>query len=425
MRSGIAVNAAHRLLAAMADEARALSILEHLGFKGLRLVSNGGGLIRYKYTSYDEPRLNHIMGEPKSAIKAANIQYPYGTNGLLAVWPGKSEVLLRNRNKVGKESIELPEGLKNADDIPHAVVSPPLKTGTENDDQHVPVVHITELLHQQYLRAQAQPKFRVKFMQDLWLFLNQSKFGGKLQQPKVELMKGSAVAKMRVRGYWAVKDRTIKMHPQIFNATQNFFVEIFLHEMCHEAVTENWGDLTIAERLDNNKHAGHGTAWAKWMRHVGLNPLRFDPNEATTYMDEQTKTEVQKTHEQWQKSKDEAEALGLHLLGNIRPGSAVIVRRLATGLEKGWAVCMTVKAKKMWAILPVKEFTDYVPSEGVSWHLNTEGTIYDDPHGHDMKGNPKFEDISDLIIKHYQKKKDKAAATREFNKMVKDRDRGY
>ena len=415
--------AAYRLLAAKADEERAFLILLNLGFKGLTLVSNGGGIIRYKYKSYDEPRLNHLMGDPKADIKAPNIRYPYGVHGLLAVWPGKSEVLLRN-TKSGKESIELPEALKDVPNIPHATVQPPAqppssipqKTGTENDDSHVPITHISEALHQQYLRCQASPKYRVKFMQDIWIYLNQSKFGGHLRQPNLVLMKGSAAARMRTRGYWEPSTWSLKIHPQIFNASQNFFVEIFLHEMCHEAVSQHWHELSVEERKDDRKHQGHGTAWSAWMRHVGLNPLRFDPNESRTYMAEQEKAEHDALDAQWQESKDAAESLGLKLVTSLKIGDPVIVRRM-DGLRRGYLVCQVKKAHNEWAVLPIDTAENYKPPQALTWHLNYAATIYVDPDGKSKALDMTFLEAATRIIQHYQRKKDAAAAKREYNKM--------
>ena len=42
---------------------------------------------------------------------------------------------------------------------------------------------------------------------------------------------------------------------------------------CHQAV---W---TLDHYLSKNAADGHGTNWARWMRHVGLDPRRFDPTD--------------------------------------------------------------------------------------------------------------------------------------------------
>ena len=420
------VRASTRLRAAMADENEAYLILLSLGFKGLSLKSNGGNIIKYKYKSYDETKLNRMMGEPKGDIKAENIRYPYGVNGLLAVWPGKSEVLLRNRNKVGKDNIELPTALKHDPAFEHVdEPTPPVhvepRTGTQNDDSHVPVTHLPAVLQQHYARAQTQPKYRVKFMQDLWAYLNRAKFAGKMRQPNLELMKGSAAAKMRVRGYWAPSTWSLKMHPQIFNATQDFFVEIFLHEMCHQAVSEEWHSLTVTEKEDNNKHAGHGTVWAKWMRHVGLNPLRFDPREARVYMDEEEKSKHDEVMEKWQKTGAEVEALGLHPLGNPSLGSAVIVRRVE-GLVKGYLVCQTKKSTNEWAVLKEETVEHYVTGQPFNWMLAPMRTVYDNPQGRDKEDDPKFLAPAGRIMRHYQEKKDAADLKRAQNKRRRELD---
>lgn len=420
------VHARHRLLAAKADEVEARMILTNLGFNGLMLRSNGDNIIKFKYKSYDENRLNHLMGEPAGDIKAANIRYPYGVNGLLAVWPGKSEVLLRNRNKVGKDNIELPQALKDLPQIPHAPAPVPVepRTGTQNDDNAVPVTHIPQNLQQLYVRAQTTPKFRIKFMQDLWIYLNHAKFAGKLRQPNLELIKGSTAAKMRVRGYWQPSTWTLKMHPQIFNASQDFFVEIFLHEMCHEAVSQYWMELTAEEKQDNNKHAGHGTAWSKWMRHVGLNPLRFDPREASVYMGEEEKSKHDALQEKWKQVGEEAEARGLKLLARPQVGAPVVIRR-TDGLHHGFLMMQTKKSTNEWAVLPKEMYDNFEPGKAVNWFLQPPHTLYEDTGKHSMSMDHKFIDISTRVARHYQAKKDDAAIKRLVNKRLKERGDDY
>ncbi len=393
------VNAAYRLHAASADAAMAQFVLEHLGFKGLRMISNGGGIIKYKYQAYDERRLNHMMGQPKQDIKAPNIRYPYGVHGLLAVWPGKSEVLLRNTVKQGKTFIEIPDVLKK--EAPPDVAPLP-KAGNQNDDGNVPVTHIPGNLEADYLRAQEKPKYRVKFMQDIWIYFNHTKFGNKLKHPSLVLMKGVDAAKMRTRGIWYPSLYELRINPNIFNASQNLFLEIFLHEMCHQKVTDLRlaGELTAEEIADNTKHKGHGTVWAYWMKHVGLNPLRFDPNENSTYMDEDKKSEHDARMAQWQKSADEAKLSGLVSLRFIKPGDVVMYRTM-DGLKKGVAAMQVKRTPNTWAVFPFELIDGPTRPSSYSWTDVDLRTAY---HPHQLENLSKTENF-DIYSEALQKLK--------------------
>lgn len=404
------VNAAYRLRAATADAAMAQFVLEHLGFKGLRLKSNSEGVIRYSYQSYDERRLNHMMGLPKSDIKAPNIRYPYGVHGLLAVWPGKSEVLLRNTVKQGKTFIEIPDVLKK--EAPPDMAPLP-KAGTENDDAGVPVTHIPGNLEADYLRAQQKPKYRVKFMQDIWIYFNHTKFGNKLKHPSLVLMKGIDAAKMKTRGIWYPSLYELRINPNIFNASQNFFMEIFLHEMCHQKVTDLRlaGELTKEEIADNAKHKGHGTVWATWMKKVGLDARRFDPNENSTYMDEDKKSEHDIQMDQWKKSKDAADEMGLSLVTVLKAGDPVIVRRME-GLRAGYAVYQVKKTDNEWAVLPSDTARGLNKESSFNWWVNRANTIYrnTEPSVRSLAGDPTFERYMYAIVRNYEAKKEERRA---------------
>jgi predicted SprT family Zn-dependent metalloprotease len=392
-------------------------VLEHLGFKGLRMKSNGGGIIRFSYQSYDERRLNHMMGEPKSDIKAPNIRYPYGVHGLLAVWPGKSEVLLRNTVKQGKTFIEIPDVLKK--EAPPDVAPLP-KVGNQNDDGNVPVTHIPGNLEADYLRAQEKPKFRVKFMQDIWIYFNHTKFGNKLEHPTLVLMKGVDAAKMRTRGVWYPRLRELRMNPNTFNASQNLFLEIFLHEMCHQAVTEQAvrGDLSAAEIADNRKHKGHGTAWAAWMRKVGLNPLRFDPNENSTYMEEEERNKHEEKMARWRKSADEAKIEGLSLVHSVKPGDVVMYRTM-DGLKKGVVAVQMKRSPSVWAIFPWDLVQQSVQSS-YTWTNADLRTVYNPHQKENIASSPHFKVYYHALIDRQHR--EKAAKDEKSKKGLREGD---
>ncbi len=153
-------------------------------------------------------------------------------------------------------------------------VSPERKTD-------VPVIPVPTGLTDMFAKCKEDTGLRIKFMYMLWRYFNQTKFDDRLTLPAIRLMKHTNASSMRVRAYWSPAERAIVVQPNLFNATLDVFIEIFLHEMCHEAVTE------INRTVDSN--GGHGPVWASWMIKVGLNPLRYDKNSNDVYQDDDSR----------------------------------------------------------------------------------------------------------------------------------------
>ena len=122
-------------------------------------------------------------------------------------------------------------------------------------------------------------------MKMIWREFNKQKFGSQLREPAFGLMRNTG-SRMRVRAYWAPSKRLINVNPQLFNADADTFLEIFLHEICHQATSEISKDYS-------RELQGHGPTWQAWMRKVGLNPNRYDHRSNSEYADEQTKKILQ------------------------------------------------------------------------------------------------------------------------------------
>jgi hypothetical protein len=75
------------------------------------------------------------------------------------------------------------------------------------------------------------------------------------------------------------------MSRRVFNAGQEKFLEIFVHEMCHQAVSE------IDRVVDINK--GHGPYWKAWMVKSGIPPSRYDYTDAQEYMNDEERARHQ------------------------------------------------------------------------------------------------------------------------------------
>jgi predicted SprT family Zn-dependent metalloprotease len=405
--------AAHRLLAVKADQDMARAYLESLGFQGLRPEVEGEDIIKFRYSAYDPVMVMERLGKPKAGTKTDSIRFTVDGSGTLAIWPKLKRVTLLNkgRKKGGAvKKILTPAPRPDNKEAPHP---PPVidvkepRTGTENDDANVPNVPIPAYMSVAYMQLGEDKHRRLRFMTDLWKYFNEHKFDHKLTMPKLALSKDTGT-RMRRRGVWFPGKRMLAIAPSVFNARLKFFVEVFLHEMCHQATSEA-SNMSVEDQLDNERHKGHGRVWSRWMRTVGLNPLRYDPNENTTYMTEEQKDAHAKEKAFWHSLDDEAKARGLRLVRSLNYGDRVYVKRTGgtggTGLIPGVAVCRAKKAGNQWAIVPLATVEQGVsPTVALNWMVNAAATVYADPNSKNMAADPKFNTIGQRIYNFYARK---------------------
>lgn len=110
-----------------------------------------------------------------------------------------------------------------------------------------------------------------------------------LIRPNIRFLKEQKTKSFRRRGHWHAKLRELAMSRRVFNAGEVKFLEVFLHEMCHQAVTD------VDKAIDPN--GGHGPRWTAWMQKCGIPASRYDYTAATEYMDDDEKFAHQKTME--------------------------------------------------------------------------------------------------------------------------------
>lgn len=334
------ISASIRLYAAIADRKMAQVFLTELGFKGLRFKSEREDEIKFFYTDYDQSLITKFLGKPKSADKS--IRYNFGDQGVVAIWENTDTVILKN-SKRGSGRIHTPVN-KPVEVKPPAPPEP--RTGTENDDAGVPIVHISPELHAHYQMAQIDKGYRLRFMTELWRYLNKTKFLGQMHIPNIRLMKTVKGTSFRLRGFWRASNREFAISPRLFNASQAFFVEVFLHEMAHQAVSE-------LDKVYSREAQGHGPEWQRWMVKIGLNPRRFDPNENTTYMNQKEKQEVED-----RKARIEESIKGL-VPKRITQGPEVVTVIWNGDRYQGIAVCPTVATGAKWAFLSFEDIENY------------------------------------------------------------------
>ncbi len=242
-----------------------VKLLESLTFVDLSLVSLADNSYTYKYGDYNHAKLEKALGKPAIAGqgKVAVFQIP-GT-GKIGVSPANSVVRL--------------------------IVTGVFTSLPKAADTHLSKQATTKELSLAYTRAQGNQRFQLQFLTELWEHFNQTKFGGRLSKPRLEVSdrptvkvpKGTRGAYQAGRAFgpgilWIAKF--------LFNAREIFFNEIVLHEMCHQAVNQ-------IDHKTNTSDGGHGPEWQKWMVHVGLDPRRYDPTDDVEYQDTAQKADTE------------------------------------------------------------------------------------------------------------------------------------
>jgi|SRR5471030_99772 len=386
------------ILAVMADRNQAQAFLLELGFHGLRFKHEGDNIIKFYYSDYDKARVKVMLGEPKSVEKS--IRYAYNKSGVVAIWPTTKTVLLKNTKKGSKPEVpEVKAPVEKPIEPPHDP-----RTGTENDDNNVPHISVDPKLEALFKRCQVFPELSLTFLKDLWIYLNVHKFQGKMHIPKLlRFMKNVRGTSLKTRGFWDGFYRELALSPRLLNHTFAFFVEVLLHEMCHQAVSE-------IDKVTDHSEGGHGHNWQAWMKKVGLNPRRYDPNERSTYMTEEEKIEYES---RINKHKQALEQVEEHKLVRVQPHDSLLATvvwggKLVDGMvackafgKKGWAFVSFTDAKKF---IPGQSFNFMIVSDSSFYELRKqEGpTIHGIPVG--LGDNVRLAAIS--IRSYYQKKKE-------------------
>ncbi len=225
-------------------------LLESFGFSGLSLVSSEGNTTTLRFRDYNHSSLVKSLGQPTLA-----------GGGKVAVFqiPKVARIGVSPSNSVLRFIAEIDSG---AATVQH----------------HLGFVKVPPAYSAAYLKASINPAHRVSYIRKIWDFLNKTKFNDRLMEPRLAV-KESLGAGVRAHyiGNRACTSGTIEVTHFMFNAREPFFLEIFLHEMCHQATREISRDTDMSEN-------GHGPVWQQWMVDVGLDPRRFDPTDPAEYL---------------------------------------------------------------------------------------------------------------------------------------------
>jgi hypothetical protein len=231
-----------------------VELLKSYGFKSPHLKDHKEKTYTYAVADFDLKKLEKMFGAPTLAA-----------NGKVAVYkvPGVGRLGLSTANSLVR------------------FIDESVGSNRHVDTSHLSYVKVPAAYSKAYLQAQGKESLRIKYCQKLFDYLNAEKFDNRLPMPRISVSpanpKGTSKA---TRGAYTGGPNfgagSIWMESFMFNAREAFFLEVFLHEMCHMAA---W---TLSRSTDRSEQ-GHGPIWKDWMTKVGLDARRFDPTDDTEY----------------------------------------------------------------------------------------------------------------------------------------------
>ena len=169
------------------------------------------------------------------------------------------------------------------------VTAPPTSSTQHAVKEEPDVSHVTDavealgIVYEAQIRNSTNAAIERRFMLDLWTALNKKSFNGQLRPVKKLMVIPSK--RQGLRAFWHPRYRIIVFGDLVFKANWAKFHEVFLHEMCHQAVTDV-DHSGVAKALPEG---GHGPEWQAWMRKVGLEPKRYDDSTFSEYMTDDEK----------------------------------------------------------------------------------------------------------------------------------------
>lgn len=138
---------------------------------------------------------------------------------------------------------------------------------------------------------------KIEYMKQVWARANTLIFGNHLMRANFRFLKDQKTKSFKRRGHWQASVRELAMSRRTFTAGEEKFLEIFVHEMCHQAVTD------INHAIEGE--GGHGPLWKSWMVKSGIPPSRYDMTDATQYMDDVEKARHDKKLTEYKKEMEQ------------------------------------------------------------------------------------------------------------------------
>lgn len=182
------------------------------------------------------------------------------------------------------------------------------------------------------------------YLWSVWNKANRLLFDGKLEKPILIFKKVMDARTFRGLGHWSPRDRKLAINPRLFNGNEATVLTTFVHEMCHQAVSE------IDRTREGN--GGHGPKWESWMRKCGLTPSRYSTDDHADFLTEREAAERE------QRIQNHKHAMETAQTRKLRPSElspnlpAQFFDSQTNAWLKGLIVWPNDKAGKRWAFMP-------------------------------------------------------------------------
>lgn len=301
-----------------------------------------------------------------------------------------------------KPAVEKPPVVKPAP----ATVPPQANKPMRRDEHGIPIVTVSGAIKAKYPKAQAgNTTDRLGFLNMLWKELNETNFENAMVLPTMRFLKDMGSRGRRL-AHWNPRLRELGFAPRLFNAPLNVILETMLHEMCHQAVSE----ITKVKETTNG---GHGPNWIRWMVRVGLDPKRYDTNDALVYVPDDEKEAFIKQRQEMEQRRAELENQKetMNRLWRIQPNTPAL-GAFNGSFTPGLIVCSTNATNTSWAFLPAGSFKVgyYTLSSEVFYELTDADKIA-------LCNTDLMKRLANKISNHFDRVKSLRQARKAFRKL--------
>ncbi len=307
----------------------------------------------YKFTS--DSSVQHIDA-------SNNLHSPKLSGWFKGLAQATSSELVYDKNTHGHKQVSLVQ--KNTDTTCHVILDhaadtgeivftvdadaldekPAAKQETQPDDGKP---HLPPKLAKLYLDCRRPPASskQLLLMREAWTYFNHQVFGGRLKPAHMRLMRTVGAERKHTLGTWSAGTRTLSIQPTTFKGPLATFVETFVHEMCHQAVTD------INQTRDSGP-GGHGPLWSAWMRKCGLSPNSFMTINRDEFMDTDEKEAYRQkiAEREAQRQKADEEQHKYRHMWSPQDGKPAIAR-INDKYVEGILVCPSAKDGRTWAFI--------------------------------------------------------------------------
>ena len=263
----------------------------------------------------------------------------------------------------------------------------PVHTDTAKEAEEARLVKLIGNPRRFKVASTSNSMTKIAHIREAWNSANKHFFAGAMREPEFKLSK--AMANVRTLGLWRSNRigtiRELHISSRLFNATEEQFLTVLVHEMCHQATAE------IARHY-SDEEGGHGHVWKSFMRDCGLSPDRYAKDDIMSYYTDEEKKKLADYHENINNAKESAAAKGIQKLDPSQLSPMQIVQAYDPNNDtwyKGILIGKKDRAGKMWRMItaPSKDCILGVPSSWFYTMTDADAEKYKSPEYHDFARN--------------------------------------